>query len=62
MAINQETVQRALSKVRYPGYSRDIISFGLLKGIEVNAQGQVTVGLAVTTADPEIPKLSLIHI
>lgn len=56
MAINQETVQRALSKVRYPGYSRDIISFGLLKGIEVNAQGQVTVGLAVTTADPEIPK------
>jgi ATP-binding protein involved in chromosome partitioning len=56
MAIDKESVQHALGKVRYPGYSRDIISFGLLKGIEVNAQGQVTVGLAVTTADPAIPK------
>ena len=56
MALDKETVQRALGKIRYPGYSRDIVSFGLVKGIEVDAQGQVTVGLAVTTADAAIPR------
>jgi len=45
-----------LAQVRYPGFSRDIVSFGLLKGIEVSPDGKVAVGLAVTTADPEIPK------
>lgn len=56
MPIDKETVQKALGQVRYPGFSRDILSFGLLRGIEVSPNGKVTVGLAVTTADPEIPK------
>jgi len=56
MPINKETIEKALGQVRYPGFSRDILSFGLLRGIEVTPDGKVTVGLAVTTADPEIPK------
>ena len=56
MPLDKETIQQALGKVRYPGYSRDIVSFGLLKGIEVTLDGKVTVGLAVTSADPAIPK------
>jgi len=54
--IDKETIEKALGQVRYPGFSRDILSFGLLRGIEVTPNGKVTVGLAVTTADPEIPK------
>jgi len=56
MPLDKESVQKALSQVRYPGYSRDIVAFGLVKGIEVTLEGKVTVGLAVTTADPAIPK------
>ena len=52
MPINKETIEKALGQVRYPGFSRDILSFGLLRGIEVTPDGKVTVGLAVTTADP----------
>jgi len=56
MSLDKESVQKALGQVRYPGYSRDIVSFGLVKGIEVTLEGKVSVGLAVTSADPEIPK------
>ena len=56
MSLDKESVQQALGQVRYPGYSRDIVSFGLVKGIEVTLEGKVSVGLAVTSADPEVPK------
>ena len=56
MSLDKESVQKALGQVRYPGYSRDIVSFGLVKGIEVTLEGKVSVGLAVTSADPAIPK------
>lgn len=45
--VTQEAVVEALKAVKYPGYSRDIISFGLVK--EVVVQGaEVRVGLQVT--------------
>jgi ATP-binding protein involved in chromosome partitioning len=56
MSPDKESVQKALGQIRYPGYSRDIVSFGLVKGIEVTLDGKVSVGLAVTSADPEVPK------
>lgn len=56
MPLDKESVRQALGQVRYPGYSRDIVSFGLVKGIDVSLEGKVSVGLAVTTSDPEIPK------
>ena len=56
MSLDKESVQKALGQVRYPGYSRDIVSFGLVKGIEVTLEGKVSIGLAVTSADPDVPK------
>ncbi len=56
MTLDVQKAREALSTVRYPGFSRDIASFGLVKGVEVTPQGKVTVGLAVTTADREIPR------
>jgi ATP-binding protein involved in chromosome partitioning len=41
-----------LRKVKYPGFSRDIVSFGLIKDIEV-AHAGVTVMLAAASAKPE---------
>ena len=42
-----------LKKVKYPGFTRDIVSFGVVKDIEVAHKG-VTVMLAVASAKPEV--------
>jgi ATP-binding protein involved in chromosome partitioning len=42
-----------LRKVKYPGFSRDIVSFGLVKDIEVAHSG-VTVMLTAASAKPEV--------
>ena len=40
--------------MRYPGFSRDIVSFGLVKGIRID-DGEVQVQLALATNDPNVP-------
>ena len=42
MALSETEVRDALSAVKYPGFSRDIVSFGLVKGIQ-HRDGDVTV-------------------
>ncbi len=42
-----------LKKVKYPGFTRDIVSFGLIKDIEVASSG-VTVTLTAASAKPEV--------
>src|SRR5256886_2655037 len=54
MSISEEQVRDALRSVRYPGFSRDIVSFGLVKGIQID-RGEVKVQLALATNDPNIP-------
>src|SRR6267378_1096647 len=54
MSISEEQVRDALRSVRYPGFSRDIVSFGLIKGIDIN-NGDIKVQLALATNDPNIP-------
>jgi len=44
-----------LRKVKYPGFSRDIVSFGLVKSVGFE-EGVAHVALAVTTNDPKVPK------
>src|ERR1700719_1352038 len=54
MSISEEQVRDALRTVRYPVFSRDIVSFGLVKGIDID-DGEVKVKLALATNDPNIP-------
>lgn len=49
--LTQETITNALKSVKYPGFSRDIISFGLLKNVAVN-NGAVSVSLQLTSPNP----------
>jgi len=44
-----------LKNVKYPGFSRDIVSFGLIKDIQVGYAG-VTVYLSVPSADAEVTR------
>ena len=47
----EDQVRNALKAVKYPGFSRDIVSFGLVKQVAVNAEA-VSVTLSLTTASP----------
>ena len=50
--LSQVTITDALKAVKYPGFSRDIVSFGLVKEISV-ANGAVSVTLQLTSPNPE---------
>jgi ATP-binding protein involved in chromosome partitioning len=52
---SQETILNALKAVKYPGYSRDVVSFGLVKNIAINADA-VAVTLQLTSANIEAAK------
>jgi ATP-binding protein involved in chromosome partitioning len=51
--MTQEQILQALKSVKYPGYSRDIVSFALVKDIAVNA-GAVSVSVQLTGGSSEI--------
>ena len=52
MPTPQELLE-ALRQVKYPGFSRDIVAFGMIKDIEVGGTG-VTVQLAPSTDNAEV--------
>lgn len=55
MAITEESVLNQLRNVKYPGFSRDIVSFGLIKNIQITG-ANVAVQMVLATSDPSIPK------
>ncbi len=52
--VDKETIIEILKKVKYPGFSRDIVSFGLVKQVSVEPQ-LISVALEITTSDTRIP-------
>ena len=50
--LSQDDIKNALDAVKYPGYSRDIVSFGLVKEISA-ANGAVSVTMQLTSPNPE---------
>ena len=51
--MTQEDVLAVLRTVKYPGYSRDIVSFGLVKGIQIDGTA-VGVLIELTTPNAEL--------
>src|SRR5260370_15514998 len=54
MSVSEEQVKNALKSVKYPGFTRDIVSFGLVKSVDID-NGEVKVQLALATNDPNVP-------
>src|SRR5437868_9071194 len=48
----EDDIRNALKSVKYPGYSRDIVSFGLVKHIAIH-EGAAHIILALTSANAE---------
>ena len=74
--INEEQIKNALLAVKYPGFSRDMVSFGLVKEIKLN-DGAVSVTMQLSSGSPEVvqqikteservlkavPGISLVHV
>jgi ATP-binding protein involved in chromosome partitioning len=53
--VTTEDIMGQLRKVKYPGFSRDIVSFGLVKSASFEG-GVARVSLAISTSDPKVPK------
>lgn len=53
--MTEDQIRQSLSTVKYPGFTRDIMSFGLVKNISIEGS-DVTVQMALTTADARVPQ------
>jgi ATP-binding protein involved in chromosome partitioning len=51
--LTESTIIDRLKLVKFPGYSRDIVSFGLVKEVKLSG-GNVLVRLAVATSNPAV--------
>ena len=52
--MTSEQIKEQLKQVKYPGFSRDIVSFGLVRSAGF-FDGTVKVSLALTSSDPKTP-------
>jgi len=52
--VTSDELKEQLKQVKYPGFSRDIVSFGLVRAAAL-VDGTARVSLALTTSDPKIP-------
>ena len=53
--ITEEEIKNALRSVKYPGFSRDIVSFGLIKQASAR-EGAVSVSMQLTSGTPEVAR------
>jgi ATP-binding protein involved in chromosome partitioning len=53
--VTESTILDRLKSVKFPGYSRDIVSFGLVKEVKLSG-GDVLVRLAIATSNPAVPE------
>ncbi|NUN93059.1 MAG: Mrp/NBP35 family ATP-binding protein [Verrucomicrobiae bacterium] len=51
--MNADQARNALKQVKYPGYSRDIVSFGMVKDLRVE-NGRCVAAIELTSADPKV--------
>jgi ATP-binding protein involved in chromosome partitioning len=55
-SLTSDLILERLRGVKYPGYSRDIVSFGLVKDVAIDGT-RVSLRLVLTTGDANIPRV-----
>ena len=50
--MDKKKVNDLLSKINYPGFSRDIVSFGMVNDIQINSDN-VIINLKITSKNEE---------
>jgi ATP-binding protein involved in chromosome partitioning len=54
--LSDEHVRELLKHIKFPGFSRDIVSFGIVRSITVTDTNDVTIALHVMTRDQAVPQ------
>jgi ATP-binding protein involved in chromosome partitioning len=54
--VTNDSIKEALKQVKYPGFSRDIVSFGLVRSAAF-VEGTAKVSIAITTSDAKVPTM-----
>jgi len=54
--VNSDQIKDALKQVKFPGFSRDIVSFGLVREVELDGSGNAQIGIDITTGDESVPE------
>ena len=52
---SEESIRTQLKNVKYPGFTRDIVSFGIVRDVAIDGK-DVTIKMALATNDPAIPQ------
>ncbi|TVP76222.1 MAG: iron-sulfur cluster carrier protein ApbC [Puniceicoccaceae bacterium] len=52
---DSDQIKEVLKTVKFPGFSRDIVSFGLVREVDL-AGDTAQIGIEVTTGDPSVPE------
>ena len=55
MALTPEQIRSSLKQVKYPGFTRDIVSFGIVRDVKVDGS-RVALELVLPKPDPEVEK------
>mgnify|MGYP001292828537 FL=1 len=50
--MDKDKVKEILSNINYPGFSRDIVSFGMVSGVEINPN-EIIINLSITSQNSE---------
>jgi len=53
--VNTDQIKEALKSVKFPGFSRDIVSFGLVRSVELD-KGEAQIGVEITSGDEAVPE------
>jgi len=53
--MDKKAVLELLKQIKYPGFSRDIVSFGLVRSVDFR-EGKALVKLSITTSDQTAPR------
>ena len=56
LAMSNDLILASLAKVKYPGFSRDIVSFGLIQKATLDESGKAFVKLELGSSDPTVPQ------
>ena len=56
LAMSDDLILASLAKVKYPGFSRDIVSFGLIQQATLDESGKAFVKLELGSSDPTVPQ------
>lgn len=55
-ALTPELIRAALTTVKYPGFSRDIVSFGIVRDILIDPDNNVVINLQIESKNADIPR------